>query len=72
MHDFHRELHLLLVFILFLLTASDYSLNFTKATLADSIHHLELIDKLLVAFNSDSHLVGKVHAVALFKKLVVG
>jgi hypothetical protein len=71
-HDFHRELHLLLVFILFLLTASDYSLDFTEAALTNSIHHLELIDKLLVAFNSDGHLVGKVHAVALFKKLVVG
>ena len=70
-HNFHRKLHLFLVFVLLLLTAPNYSLHLAEATLSDSIHHLELIHKLLVAFYSDGHFIGKVHAVALFEKLVV-
>ena len=71
MHDFHRELHFFLVFVLLLLTAPDYSLYLTEAALPDSIHHLELIHKLVLAFYFDGHFVSEVHAIALFEKLVV-
>ena len=71
MHYFQRKLHLLLLFIKFLLTSSDYSLYFTKTTLADAIHHLELIDELLVTVDSYGDFVCIVHTITLFEKLIV-
>ena len=71
MHNFHCELHFLLLFILFLLAPSNYSLNLAETTFANAIHHLELVDKLLIALNSYCYFVSKVHAVALFEKFVI-
>jgi len=70
-HYFHRELHFFVIFVLFLLAASNYSLYFAEAPFSDSIHHLEFIDKLLIAFYFDGYFIREVHAIALFEKLVV-
>lgn len=70
-HNFHRKLHLFLVFVLFLLTPPDYPLHLAEPALSDSIHHLKLIHKLFIAVYSDSHFICEVHAIALFEKLVI-